>query len=87
MFRFTRYRASEKSYDTGEGCFPQLQRIEKEISRTEAQIAALEEECERYATDYQKLMELEAQKDTLNSELLDLYERWEALSDGYAEAK
>ena len=65
----------------------QLQRIEKEISRAEAQIAALDEECERYATDYQKLMELEAQKDTLNSELLDLYERWEALSDGYAEAK
>ena len=60
----------------------QLQKIEKEIARVEAQLAALDEECERYGTDYQKLMELEAQKGAQNSELLDLYERWEAMSDG-----
>ena len=60
----------------------QMQRIEKEIARIEAQLAALEEECSRYATDYQKLMELEEQKEALNAELMEQYERWEALSDG-----
>ena len=59
----------------------QMQRIEKEIARIEAQLAALEEECSRYATDYQKLMELEEQKEALNAELMEQYERWEALSD------
>ena len=60
----------------------QLQRLEKEIGRLETQLQALEEEAGRYATDYQKLMELEEKKDGLNAALLDLYEKWEALSDG-----
>ncbi|MBQ9664790.1 MAG: ABC-F family ATP-binding cassette domain-containing protein [Oscillospiraceae bacterium] len=60
----------------------QMQRVEKEIARLEAQLAALEEECGVYATDYQKLMELEEQKEALNTALMEQYERWEALSDG-----
>ena len=60
----------------------QMQRVEKEISRLEEQLAALEEESARYATDYQKLMELEEQKEALNTALMEQYERWEALSDG-----
>ena len=59
----------------------QMQRAEKEITRLEGQLAALEEECALYATDYQKLMELEAQKEALNTALMEQYERWEALSD------
>ena len=59
----------------------QMQRAEKEIARLEGQLAALEEECARYATDYQKLMELEEQKEALNTALMEQYERWEALSD------
>jgi ATPase subunit of ABC transporter with duplicated ATPase domains len=59
----------------------QMQRAEKEITRLEGQLAALEEECAIYATDYQKLMELEAQKEALNTALMEQYERWEALSD------
>ena len=35
-------------------------------------------------SDYQKLMELETQKEDLNGRLLELYERWEALSNGNA---
>ena len=58
-----------------------MQRAEKEITRLEGQLAALEEECALYATDYQKLMELEAQKEALNTALMEQYERWEALSD------
>ena len=60
----------------------QLQRLEKEINRLESRLAALEEESERSASDYQKLMELDAQKEDLNTALLELYEHWEALSDG-----
>ena len=61
----------------------QLQRLEKEIGRLEEKLAALEEEeSGRFASDYQKLMELEEQKEALNGQLLELYERWEALSDG-----
>ena len=64
----------------------QLQRLEKEINRIEAQLASLEEECERYAADYQKLMELEAQKEELDTALMELYERWEVLSDDTAKS-
>ena len=60
----------------------QLQRVEKEIARLEAQLSALEEEAALYASDYQKLMELDEQKEALNAALLEQYERWEALSDG-----
>ena len=59
----------------------QMQRVEKEIARLEGQLSALEEECEQNATDYQKLMTLEEQKEALNAALMELYERWEALSD------
>ena len=59
----------------------QIQRVEKEIARLESQLRSLEEECEQNATDYQKLMTLEEQKEALNSALMELYERWEALCD------
>ena len=59
----------------------QLQRLEKEIDRLEKQLQLLEEESARYASDYQKLMELEAQKEALNGTLLELYGRWEELSN------
>ncbi len=63
------------------GSARQLERLEKEINRLEAQLASLDKECERYAADYQKLMELDTQKEELNTLLLELYERWEVLSD------
>ena len=58
----------------------QLQRLEKEIAKLEEKIAGLDRDAEEAATDYQKLMEIEEKKETLNAELLELYERWEALS-------
>ena len=60
----------------------QLQRIEKEIARVEDKLAAVDEESERFSSDYQKLMELDEQKESLNRQLLKLYEQWETLSDG-----
>ncbi len=75
---------SSGKQDRPRGASPEkkMQRIEKEITRLEEQLAALEEECSLYGSDYQKLMELEEQKEALNRSLMEQYEQWEALSDG-----
>ena len=57
-----------------------IAKTEREIARLEEKLAALETESEQYASDYQKLMELEAQKEAFNDELLALYEKWEELN-------
>ena len=57
-----------------------IAKTEREIARLEEQLAALESEAEQYASDYQKLMELEARKETLNDALISLYEKWEELN-------
>ena len=58
----------------------QLQRIEREIEKTEARLNELQSACETYATDYQKLMELTEESEAVQAELDALYEQWEALS-------
>lgn len=57
-----------------------LARTEREIEKLEEKIAALDTESEKVAADYQKLLEIEAEKEPLNRELMALYEKWEALS-------
>ena len=59
----------------------QRERTEREIEKLEGQLAALDAESEANATDYQKLMELDAQKQALNAQLEALYEAWEALCE------
>ena len=59
----------------------QRERTERDIEKLEAKLAALDAESEANATDYQKLMELDAQKQTLNTQLEALYAAWEALCD------
>ncbi len=59
----------------------QLQKTEKAIERAEEKMAELEAASEQFATDYQKLMELETEKAALQSELDALYEQWEALTE------
>ena len=56
-----------------------MAKLEKDIAKLEAQIAELDSLAEEHATDYQKLMEISEEKETLEMELLELYERWEAL--------
>ena len=56
-----------------------MAKLEKDIAKLEAQIAGLDALAEEHATDYQKLMEISEEKETLEMELLELYERWEAL--------
>ena len=57
-----------------------IARLEREIAKLEASAAEIDKLCEEYATDYQKLMELDSQKNALDEELLSLYEKWEELN-------
>ena len=56
-----------------------MAKLEKEIAKLEARIAELDALAEEHATDYQKLMEISEEKENLELELLELYERWEVL--------
>ena len=58
----------------------QSAKLEREIARLEEKLAALDREAEENAADYQKLLEIEARKETLNTELLSLYEKWEEVN-------
>ena len=57
-----------------------IAKTEREIARLEGKLAELDAEAEENASDYQKLLELDAQKDALNEQLLALYEKWEGLN-------
>ena len=57
-----------------------IAKLEREIAKLEADMAEIDKLCEAHATDYQKLMELDAQKQALDEELLSLYEKWEELN-------
>ena len=57
-----------------------LAKTEREIEKLEDQMADLEKQAEEFGSDYQKLMEIEAQKQALDEKLLELYDRWEELS-------
>lgn len=59
----------------------QLKKVERDIARAEDAVAGLEAEAERFASDYQKLMELDEEKKRIQSELDELYDRWEELSE------
>ena len=59
----------------------QRAKLEREIEKLENSIAELEGKAEEFASDYQKLMEIEEQKDELNLNLLELYEKWEELAE------
>lgn len=58
-----------------------IARIEREITRKEDRIRLIEQEEEKYNTDYEKLMTLAAEKEALNDQVLELYEQWDTLSD------
>lgn len=57
-----------------------IAKAEREIAKLEAKIAALDAEAEANGSDYQKLMELSAEREGLENELLELYEQWEGLN-------
>ena len=58
----------------------QLERLEREIAKQEAALQENEEKAAEFASDYEKLMELEAEKAELEASLAELYDQWETLS-------
>ena len=59
----------------------QVARIERDIAKLEGQLADLNAEAEANASDYQKLLDIEARKAALNEQLDALYAEWEALEE------
>ena len=57
-----------------------IARTERDIQRLEEKIAGLDQLAEENGSDYQKLMEIAAEKETLETELMELYEKWEELN-------
>lgn len=81
------YRQAEKSREKEKKPKPKahnndkaIAKLEREIERTEEKLSALDQEAQEFASDYQKLMEIELQKESINEELLALYEKWEELN-------
>ncbi len=58
-----------------------LAQLEREIGKLEEQLAALDREVEENASDYQKLMEIEEKRASLNDALDALYLRWEGMEE------
>ena len=57
-----------------------IARTERDIQRLEEKIAGLDQLAEENGSDYQKLMEIAAEKEALETELMALYEKWEELN-------
>jgi len=58
----------------------QLAKVEKEIEKLETHIAELDAQAEEFASDYQKLLEIDAEKAAASAELETFYEQWDELS-------
>lgn len=59
----------------------QLQKLEKEIEKLEEKLSLLDSEAEKHASDYEELMRIDEEKQSANAALLELYEKWEVLSE------
>ena len=58
----------------------QIAKVEREIEKLEAKLAELDELAAANATDYQKLMDIETEKEAINAQLEEQFEKWEELS-------
>jgi len=58
-----------------------IRRLEREIEKQEAAIAALDEKIEEAAADYQELSRLLKEKEAAEEVLMELMEQWEKMSD------
>ena len=59
----------------------QLTICERELEKLEAEVKTLEAELEANACDYERYSELYAKKEALDSQLLELMEKWEKLAE------
>lgn len=56
----------------------EIRRLEREIDKQEQTIAALDEQLQTAATDYQELLRLSAERDTAEDRLNEYMEQWES---------
>ena len=59
-----------------------IRRLEREIEKQEAVVAALDADIEAAAADYQELTRLLGEKEAAEAVLMDLMEQWEAAQEG-----
>lgn len=57
----------------------QAARLERDITKLEAKLSELDAQAEQFGTDYQKLLEIDTQRQALDAQLLTLYKKWEEL--------
>lgn len=67
-----------KSHNTDK----QLAKVEREIEKLEQEIAQIEQLYHEHSSDYEKLMELDKNREEVQTELDRLYLTWEELTDG-----
>ena len=65
----------------------ELSTLERAISKAEEGIQNLDVQIESAASDYMKLQELYSQKEELEGQLMELYDRWETISAQLEEAR
>ena len=59
----------------------QIEKLEREIAKNEEKKRILESQMEEFATDYEKLMELEVELAAISEALDEQYGEWESLSE------
>ena len=59
----------------------EIRRLEREIGELEARLASIGEERETHASDYEKLLELDAREAGIKAEIDEKYQLWDELSD------
>ncbi len=60
----------------------QLAKVERDIEKLEQEIAEIEQLYQQHSSDYEKLMELDKNRESVHTELDRLYLTWEELTDG-----
>lgn len=76
----TKEKKTEPKKKAPQNTQKKLAQIERDIEKIEESQRELEARSEEFASDYQKLMEIESEKEELNKKLTALYEQWEELS-------
>ncbi|MBR5094597.1 MAG: ABC-F family ATP-binding cassette domain-containing protein, partial [Oscillospiraceae bacterium] len=73
-------KKEEKKKPRAPSAEKQIAKVEREIARLEEKIAALDAEAEVHAADYQQLLAIGEERESLDAQLMALYERWEELN-------
>ena len=59
----------------------ELRRLEREIEKLENELTAIDQQKEEFATDYEKLMELDERESNVHTALDKFLESWEAIAE------